>query len=80
VHAAIGVKDSLILQSEQTMKLTKCKIATSTRYNNDEEKHLTTGWYNFNRENNISAGDKLVFTFNQSKTIMRVKIIKCINK
>jgi hypothetical protein len=72
-------KDSLILQSEETFKLTKCKIVTSTRYNNDEEKHLTTGWYTFIHQNNINAGDKLVFTFDQSQTIMRVKIERRVN-
>jgi hypothetical protein len=48
---------------------------TNCASNHGEEKHLTAGWYNFIDENNINAGDKLVFTFNQSQTIMRIKIV-----
>jgi hypothetical protein len=80
VRAAIGYKETIILQSEESLRLTKCKIVTATRYNHDEEKHLTTGWYTFIHENNINPGDKLVFTFNQSQTIMRVKIVRPPNK
>jgi hypothetical protein len=76
VRAAIGYKETIILQSEESLRLTKCKIVTATRYNHDEEKRLTTGWYTFIQENNINPGDKLVFTFNKSKTIMRVKIVR----
>jgi hypothetical protein len=64
VRATIGVKESLIVQCEESLSLTKCKIVTSTRYNHDEEKHLTTGWYKIIHENNINVGDKLVFKFN----------------
>jgi hypothetical protein len=64
VRAAIEVKESLIVQCEESLSLTKCKIVTSTRYNHDEEKHLTTGWYKIIHENNINVGDKLVFKFN----------------
>ncbi|WJX23968.1 hypothetical protein P8452_13136 [Trifolium repens] len=53
---------------------------TNCASNHDEEKHLTTGWYNFIHENNINAGHKLVFTFNQSQTILRVKIVRSPNK
>jgi hypothetical protein len=80
VRAAIGDKETLILQSEESLRLTKCKVVTSTRYNHGEEKHLTTGWYNFITENNINVGDKLLFTFNQSQTMMRVKIVRASNK
>ncbi|KAK2350444.1 hypothetical protein QL285_036204 [Trifolium repens] len=68
VRPAIGYKE--------TLRLTKCKIVTATRYNHDEEKHLTTGWYTFIRENNINRGDKLIFTFNRTQTIMRVQIVR----
>jgi hypothetical protein len=74
LHATIGDKDTLILQAEHSLRLTKCKIVTSQRYDHGKEKHLTTGWYNFINENNIKPGDRLVFTFNQSTIVMRVKI------
>jgi hypothetical protein len=76
VRAAIGYKETIILQSEETLRLTKCQIVTATRYNHDEEKRLTTGWYTFIRENNINRGDKLIFTFNRTQTMMRVQIVR----
>jgi hypothetical protein len=76
VRNAFGNSDSIILQYEDSMKLTKCKVVTYKRYDHTEEKHLTTGWYNFVRENRINKGDKLKFQVNTTSTVIRVKIIR----
>jgi hypothetical protein len=60
-NALVNGETTIELGCENTWKDYQCKIVTSKRC--PDEKYLTSGWYQFVKDSNLSRGDLLRFTF-----------------